>query len=133
MYARTTLATPSICTKPTGNYIHSPRLERGVRVGQELLKVCLEPGTRLRSRLKGIGLAAVEVVPRRAGVAGSIALASGLDPHEGILQLETCVGRGPEAKPSANGVTPVAPRRLASGLLAGPALVCDEVGVEAGR
>lgn len=73
------------------------------------------------------------VVPGRAGVAGAVALAAGFHPDEGVLELQPRVGCRPGAEAGAQGVAPVAPRGLAGRLLAGAALVGDEVGVEAGR
>lgn len=67
-------------------------LECRVGVRQKLLEVRLEPGASLWCRLKGISVAAVVVIPRRAGVASSIALATWLDPDKSILELKTRVG-----------------------------------------
>ena len=77
------------------------RLESRVGVGQELLKVGLEPGASLRSRLEGIGKAAVEVVAGGAGVAGTIALATGLDPDESVEEGVAGVGRRAGAEAGA--------------------------------
>ena len=50
----------------------------------QLLKVGLEPGARLRRRLQRVGRRAVHVVARRALLRRAVALATGLDPHEGV-------------------------------------------------
>lgn len=71
------------------------------------------------------------VVPRRARVAGSIALTTRLDPHESVLELESGARGGTGAEPGSDGVAPISPGGLAGGLLARSTLVCDEVGVEA--
>ncbi len=68
------------------------RLESRVGVGQELLKVGLEPLASLRSRLESIRKATVVVVAGGAGVAGAIALATGLDPDEGVEEVMAGVG-----------------------------------------
>ena len=115
-----------------------------------MLEVGLEPSTSLRSRLEGIGKAAVEVVAGGAGVAGTIALATGLDPNEGIEEGMAGVGRRASAEAGALstmsvlwaareggadqaylGVAPVTPRLLAGRLLAVAASISDEVGREA--
>lgn len=53
-------------------------LDIRVSVGKQLLKVRLKPGAYLRSGLQSIGPTAVVVVPRGAGVAGAVALATGV-------------------------------------------------------
>lgn len=80
------------------------RSESRVGVGQELLEVRLEPGTGLRGRLERVGLAAVEIVTGGTLVAGAVRLAAGLDPDEGILELQTRVGGRTETKTGSPGV-----------------------------
>ncbi len=77
------------------------RLESRVGVGQELLEVGLEPGASLRSRLESIRQTAVVVVAGGAGVAGAIALATGLDPDEGIEEGVAGVGGRANTEASA--------------------------------
>ena len=81
--------------------IQASRSESRVGVGQELLKVGLEPGASLRSRLESIRKAAVEVVTGGAGVAGTITLATGLDPNESVEEGMAGVGRRPSAEAGA--------------------------------
>lgn len=71
------------------------------------------------------------VVPRGTRITGAITLTTRLDPNEGILKLEPGARGGPSAEPGSDGVAPVTPGALASGLLARSALVRDEVGVKA--
>lgn len=78
-------------------------LESRVGIGQELLEVGLEPRAGLGGRLEGVGLPAVEVVPGGALVAGAVRLAAGLDPDEGILDLEARVGGGAETEAGSPG------------------------------
>lgn len=92
----------------------------------------------------------MEVVSGGALVASAVRLAARLDPDESILQFEARVGGGAETKPSSpkvfmlvnysrpglvrmsylQCVAPVSPRGLACRLLAGTALVRDEVCAE---
>lgn len=90
-------AVPATPSQPT-------RSESRVCVGQELLEVRLEPGTGLRGGLERVGLAAVEIVAGGALVAGAVRLAAGLDPDEGILELQARVGCGAETKTGSPGV-----------------------------
>lgn len=80
------------------------RSESRVGVGQELLEVRLEPGTGLRGGLERVGLAAVEIVTGGTLVAGAVRLAAGLDPDEGILELQARVGGGAETKTGSPGI-----------------------------
>lgn len=73
-------------------------LERGVGVDEQLLKVGLEPLAGLRGRLHGIGTAAEVVVAGSRGVAGTVALATGLDPDKGVGEFEAGVGGGADAE-----------------------------------
>ncbi len=127
-------------------------LESRVGVGEQLLEVGLEPLASLGGGLEGIGEAAVVVVAGSAGVAGAVALATGLDPDEGIEEAVAGVGGRARTEAGAlfsvskfcegdkrdgalethNGVAPVTPLRLAGGLLAVAASVGDEVSREAG-
>lgn len=90
------ISSSSITSQPTS-------LESRVGVGQELLEVGLEPRTSLGGGLEGVGLAAVEVVPGGARVASAVRLTAGLDPDEGILDLEARVRAGAEAETSSPG------------------------------
>lgn len=83
--------------------VSRPSLESRVGVGQKLREVRLEPGAGLGGGLEGVGLPAVEVVPGGGRVAGAIRLAAGLDPDEGILNVEASVGGGAEAETSSPG------------------------------
>lgn len=67
------------------------------------------------------------VVPRRGRVGRAIALATGLDPDEGVLERIAGVGRGPDAEARADDVAPVAPLALLGGLdaIAGCTLPLD--------
>lgn len=78
-------------------------LESRVGVGQELLEVGLEPRTSLGGGLEGVGLAAVEVVPGGGRVASAVRLTAGLDPDEGILDIEARVRGGASAEASSPG------------------------------
>lgn len=115
--------------------LESPRsvrpLEGRVGVLEKLLKVGLEPRTGLGGGLEGVVLAAVVVVADGRGVRGAVALAAGLDPDEGVDERRARVGGRPRAEAGADGVAPVTPRLLAGRLLAGAALVDDELGVPA--
>jgi len=64
-------------------------------------------------------------------VAGAVTLTTGLDPDKGVDERGASVGSGAGTETSTNGVAPVAPLELASGLLARAALVDDELGGEA--
>lgn len=88
------ISSSSIISQPTS-------LESRVGVGQELLEVGLEPRTSLGGGFEGVRLAAVEVVPGGARVASAVRLTTGLDPDEGILDLEARVRAGAEAKTSS--------------------------------
>lgn len=96
----------ALCTI-IGSHRHRHRqptsLESRVGVGQELREVRLEPGAGLGGGLEGVRLPAVEVVPGGGRVAGAVRLAAGLDPHEGILDVEASVGGGAEAETSSPG------------------------------
>lgn len=72
------------------------------------------------------------VVAGRVGVADTVALTAGLDPDEGVDVGVAGVGGGAHTEAGAHGVAPVAPLLLAGGLLAGAALVDDELGVPTG-
>lgn len=108
------------------------RLESGVSVLEQLLKVSLEPLTSLRGRLEGIRETAVVVIAGSRGVAGTIGLTTGLDPDEGISQRGASVGGRADTETGADGVAPVTLLDLASRLLARTARVNDELGREAG-
>lgn len=84
-------------------------VERRVGVGEELDKVGLEPLASLRGRLEGIRQAAVGVVADGTGVAGAVALTTGLDPDKGVEQVVAGVGRRAQAEASADSVAPVTP------------------------
>lgn len=101
------------------------------------------------------------VIPRRGGVASSIALATRLDPDESILEGKTRVSGGTGTKSlfllvsifrssgfkfgraelesqnktngtySSDGIAPISPCSLTCGLLSRTTLVGDEVSVEA--
>ena len=114
--------------RPSRNrVIFNPLQERGVGVGEQLLKVSLEPLTGLGGGLQGGGETAVEVVAGGAGVAGTVTLTTGLDPDEGVEPVITGVSGRSGTETGALGVAPVAPLELAGGLLAGTALVGDEL------
>lgn len=83
--------------------VSRPSLESRVGVGQELREVRLEPGAGLGGGLEGVGLPAVEVVPGGGLVAGAVRLAAGLDPDEGILNVEARVGGGAQPETSSPG------------------------------
>jgi hypothetical protein len=91
----------------------SNRLERRVGVGEQLLEVGLEPLAGLGGGLEGIRQAAVVVVAGSGGVAGAVALTTGLDPDEGVEQVVAGFGRGAPAEAGADGVAPVTPLKLA--------------------
>jgi len=88
-------------------------LEGRVGVGEELLEVGLEPLASLGSGLEGIRQAAVVVVAGSRGVAGAVALATGLDPDEGIKKVVAGVGSRAGTEAGALGVAPVTPLGLA--------------------
>lgn len=67
----------------------------------------------------------------RRGVAGTVTLASGLGPDDGIDGGEPSVGRGARAEAGALDVAPVTPL-LTDVLHTGATLVDDEVGGESG-
>ncbi|KAK4665535.1 hypothetical protein QC763_0063480 [Podospora pseudopauciseta] len=86
------------------------RLKKGrVRVAKQHLKVLLVPGTGLGRRLEGIGLPAEAVITNSRAVGSTIRLTAGLDPDEGISQLEAGVGRGGTAEAGTVDVAPVTP------------------------
>ena len=106
-------------------------LQRGVRLGDEGLEVRLEPGTGLGRGLRGVGERARRVVARRRRVRGTVGLASGLDPDDRVDERVARVRRRADTEAGALDVAPVAPL-LAEVLLAGAALVDDELRGEAG-
>lgn len=108
------------------------RLESRVSVLEQLLKVSLEPLASLRGRLESIRETAVEVIAGSGGVGGTVGLATGLDPDEGVGDGGAGVGGGAGAEAGADGVAPVTLLDLARGLHAGAARVDDELGGEAG-
>lgn len=73
---------------------------------------------------------AVGVVARRRGVGSTVALASGLDPDDGVNEAGSSVGGGASSEASTLDVAPVTPL-LADVLDTSAALVDDEVGGEA--
>lgn len=108
-------------------------LERRVGILVELREVGLEPRTGFRGWLKGRRGAAVVVVSDGAGVAGAIALATRLNPYEGIEEFIARVGRRTKTEASTLSIAPVTPFVLASRLPAAAASVGDEVSVPAAR
>lgn len=100
-----------------------------VCVGEQLLKVGLEPSTGLRSGLKSVRETAVKVVAARRGVGSSVALATGLDPDKGINEIVTSAGGRPDTETSADGVAPITPSCLSSWLLAAAAGISDEMNI----
>lgn len=104
--------------------------ECGVGVGDEHLEVCLEPGAGLGSGLLGVRETAVGVVAGARGVRGTVALASGLDPDDGVDERRAGVGRRAGTEAGVVDVAPVTPL-LADVLDTGAALVDDEVRGEA--
>lgn len=105
-----------VCSAPFFTPAHFPalpsinHLEKGrVRVAKQHLKVLLVPGTGLGRRLEGIGLAAEAVITNSRAVGSTIRLTAGLDPDEGISQLEAGVGRGGTAEAGTVDVAPVTP------------------------
>lgn len=107
-------------------------LEGGLGVPEQHLEVLLVPLAGLGGGLEGVGLAAERVVARGAGVAGTIRLAAGLAPDEGVGELEAR-GRGrAHAEAGAVDVAPVAPL-LAQARHRVAARVDDGVVREAGR
>lgn len=86
--------------KKNSRTLHSPndaavlsltRLKRRVGIGQELLKVRLEPCASLRSRSQCISIAAVEIIARGSRVARPIGLTARLHPDDGIQYLKASV------------------------------------------
>ncbi len=76
-------------------------LESRVGVGEQLDKVGLEPLASLGSGLEGIRQAAVVVVAGGAGIAGTVTLATGLDPGKGVEEGVAGVGAGANAEAGA--------------------------------
>lgn len=107
-----------------------PSLLKGrIGVGKKLHEVGLEPRAGLGSGLEGIILSTVEVIASRTGVRGTVTLATGLHPDEGVNKRGSRVGRWAQPEAGADGIAPITPRLLASGLLARAALVNNELGV----
>lgn len=88
---------------------HASRLERGIGVLDQHLKVSLVPGTGLRRRLESVRLSAERVVADGAGIRGTIGLTTGLDPDKGIRKAGASVGGGADTETGAVDVAPVAP------------------------
>lgn len=107
-------------------------LEGRLGVLEQHLKVGLVPRTSLGRWLVGIRLAAERVVARGARVAGAVGLAAGLDPDEGIGELEAGAAARAEAEAGAVDVAPVAPLETEA-LDAVAARVDDGVVGHAGR
>lgn len=107
-------------------------LELGLGVLEQHLEVGLVPGTSLGRGLEGVVLAAEAVVPGGGRVAGSVGLATGLDPDEGIGKLVAGVGRGADTESGAVDVAPVTPlvAQASDGVAAG---IDDGVVGHAGR
>lgn len=85
------------------------RLEGGAGVLEQHLEVGLVPLTGLGRRLVGVGLAAVRVVAGRALVAGSVGLAAGLAPDEGVDDVGAGAGGRADTEAGAVDVAPVTP------------------------
>ncbi|KAI6749548.1 hypothetical protein HG530_014962 [Fusarium avenaceum] len=78
--------------------------------------------------LDSIVVSTVVVVASSAGVRCTIRLTTGLDPDKGIGEGITSVGARSKSETSSLGVAPVSPSLLAGRLLAGAALVDEELG-----
>lgn len=117
--------------EPCAMYVEESEqhLEGWVGVYEELLEVGLEPSSGFRSGLQGVLFATVVVVASGSSEGSAVTLTTRLHPDKGINKRRACVGRGTKAKAGADGIAPVTPSQLASGLLTGAALVNDEVSV----
>ena len=100
-------------TRPLNSTHH---LKGGVGVGQELLEVSLEPLSSLRSGLEGVLKTTVEIVALSGLVGGSVRLATGLNPDEGINELIAGLGSGADTESSVDDVAPVTLLDLGGGL-----------------
>lgn len=91
---------------------------RRVCVIYEHFKVSLVPLASFRRRLESIRLSAEGIVADSAGVAGTIRLATRLDPHESIKQRRAAIGRSlrERTETGVNNVAPVAPFEAATGV-----------------
>lgn len=99
-------ARPVFCLTPTGSKVC---LEGRVGVVDEVLKVSLVPLAGLGRGLVGIRLAAEAVVADGGAVAGTVRLATGLDPHESVGELEASVSSGADTETGTADVAPVTP------------------------
>jgi hypothetical protein len=89
--------------------VRRERLELRAGVLEQHLEVGLVPLAGLGSGLVGIGLAAERIVADGTGVAGAVGLATGLDPDEGVGELEASIGSGAAAEAGTVDVAPVTP------------------------
>ena len=98
-------------TSPDQDPLHRSinRLERRLRVLQQRLEVRLVPRPGLGAGLEGIVLPAERVVAHGGGVAGTVALAAGLDPDERVDLARARAGGRACAEAGTLDVAPVTP------------------------